>query len=322
MIDWHQVALVFPGQGSQVVGMSQSLAAHYPAARTVLDEADQILGMPFSRLMIEGPGDVLDDTLNTQPALYIAGVAAYRALTARFGGDDTAIWPQVMAGHSLGELTALTCAGSLPFEYGLPLVKERARLMKYAGEIAPGAMAALLGLDVDVARAICEEASSQSGQPLVVANDNCPGQVVISGDAGTLELALPLAKARGAKRAIRLAVSVAAHSPLMQPAQSEFRMALQQVELQVPRCAVIGNTTATPLTTSAHITEELSRQLTGTVRWTESVQAIRALGVTHCLELGSKDVLCGLIRRIDPALTATPIHTAEGMEQWVTIFNA
>lgn len=316
-MDWNTTALVFPGQGSQAVGMVQSLAERYPEARAVLDQADQITGSSFSSLMFNGPAAELDDTINTQPALYIAGIAAYRALIARLGGDESSLPFAAGAGHSLGELTALTAFGSLSFEEGLLLVRERARLMKEAGEQSPGAMAALLGIDTNTAREVCLQASTQTGKPLVVANDNCPGQVVISGDEVTLDVALPIAKERGAKRAVKLAVSIAAHSPLMQPAQAQFREALDRMTFNAPRSPVIGNTTARALVTPEQIKAELGDQLTGAVLWTESVQALRALGVTHILELGSKDVLTGLIRRIDKDLTATPIFTAEALELFV-----
>src|SRR5215813_194993 len=202
MIDWTTTALVFPGQGSQQVGMCADLVQQYPAAAQVFEQTDQILGFPLSKLCFEGPAETLDETINTQPALYTAGVATLRVLEATHG-PVTAL---AVAGHSLGELTALTAAGALPFEAGVKIVRERGRLMKEAGEHNPGAMAALLGLEMAEARAICEQATKAVGRQVVVANDNCPGQVVISGDAQALDQALALAKEHGVKRAVKLAV--------------------------------------------------------------------------------------------------------------------
>ncbi len=314
MIDWSKTALVFPGQGSQEVGMGADLADKYPAAAQVFEEADNILGIPLSKLCFEGPIEQLDETINTQPALYVAGVATFRVLEALLGP----ITPAAVAGHSLGELTALTAAGALPFDSGLKLVRERGRLMKEAGQKNPGAMAALLGLEIADTRSICEKASAEVGRPVVVANDNCPGQVVISGDEGALDRAMTLARERGVKRAVKLAVSIAAHSPLMAQAQEAFRKALETTPFSAPRVTVIANITARPLRSREDIREELSAQLTGSVLWTASVQAMRGLGVERFLELGPKDVLTGMLRRIDRAATGTPINSAEAVAALVT----
>lgn len=308
-MDWSTVALLFPGQGSQQVGMGAAIAAQYPAARAVLDEADALLGFPFSQIMAEGPAETLDDTLNTQPALYIAGVATFRALESIHGP----IVPLAVAGHSLGEFTALTVAGALSFPQGVKLVRERARLMQQAGKQAPGAMAALLGIELDAAHEICAQASAQAGRPVVVANDNCPGQIVISGDPTALDLALPLAKERGAKRALKLAVSVAAHSPLMASAAAEFQQALAEVTLHAPKFPVIGNLNAAPLETPAAILNELTAQLTGSVRWADSIRTLRARGATQFYELGSKDALTGMLKRIDKEAVGSAIFTPEAV---------
>ncbi|MFN8417726.1 MAG: ACP S-malonyltransferase [Anaerolineae bacterium] len=306
-MDWSTTVLVFPGQGSQQVGMGKSLVEQFPAAAELFAQADQILGTPFSTLMFEGPAEILDDTLNTQPALYITGIATLRAMESLHG----AIKPQAVAGHSLGEFTALTAAGALGFEDGLRLVRERGRLMKEAGQRNPGAMAALLGAEIADVRALCAAASAQAGKPVVLANDNCPGQVVISGDETALDLALTLAKERGIKRALKLAVSIAAHSPLMESATAEFRQILDSTTFAAPSVPVIGNLTAAPLQTPDEIRAELGAQLTGSVRWTETIQSLRQMGATTFLELGSKDALTGMLKRIDKEATGVAVSTAD-----------
>lgn len=306
-MDWSTTVLVFPGQGSQQVGMGKSLVEQFPTAAALFAQADQVLGMPFSTLMIEGPAETLDDTLNTQPALYIIGIATLRALESLYG----TITPLAVAGHSLGEFTALTAAGVLSFEDGLKLVRERGRLMKEAGQRNPGAMAALLGAEIADVRALCADASAQVGKPVVLANDNCPGQVVISGDETALDLALTLAKERGVKRAIKLAVSIAAHSPLMESATAEFRRVLDATTFTAPRVPVIGNLSASPLQTPDDIRAELGAQLTGSVRWTETIQNLRKMGATNFLELGSKDALTGMLKRIDKEATGVAVNSAD-----------
>lgn len=309
MHDLSKTAFVFPGQGSQVVGMAAEVASAYPAAAAILTEADHILGLPFSKLMTEGPAEELDDTVNTQPALYIASIAILRALEAKHG----VLTPVGAAGHSLGELTALTAAGALPFAEGVKLVRERARLMREAGRAHAGAMAALLGPTVSEAAAICAAAQDQTGKPLVVANDNCPGQVVISGDSTALDRALEIAKERGVKRALKLAVSVAAHSPLMQQASEGFQKALQETPFTAPRYPVFSNATVQTVRTVDEIRHALSLQLTSPVRWTECVQALNGLGATHFVEIGSKDVLTGLLKRINKEWTGQTVNTAEAV---------
>jgi [acyl-carrier-protein] S-malonyltransferase len=309
MIDWSTTALIFPGQGSQQVGMGTDLLGS-AAAAAVFAEADDTLKIPFTRLMIEGPAESLDDTMNTQPALYIAGIATLRAIESEF--DSTA--PLAAAGHSLGEFTALTAAGALSFTDGLKLVRERGRLMREAGEQSKGAMAALLGLDVADAQAVCQQATTETGHPVVVANDNCPGQVVISGNEQALDRALVLATEKGAKKAVKLAVSVAAHSPLMATSSDAFRQALAAITFKEPKYPVIGNVSAAPLRTTDEIRAELDAQLTSPVRWTESVKVLQALGATTFVELGSKDVLTGLLKRIDRSLTGIAVNTGDAVK--------
>ncbi len=309
MPDLSMTAFLFPGQGSQVVGMAADVARVYPEAAAILEQADQILGLPFSKMMAEGPTEQLDDTINTQPALYIASIAILRALEAKHG----ALTPLGAAGHSLGELTALTAAGALPYEAGVKLVRERARLMKEAGQAHPGAMAALLGPTVEEAESICAAARTETGKPLVVANDNCPGQVVISGDSAALERALEIAKERGVKRALKLAVSVAAHSPLMQQASEGFNKAMAETPFVAPGYPVISNALVQPLRTVEEIRHALGLQLTSPVRWTECVRALNKLGATRFFEIGSKDVLTGLLKRIDKEWSGTAINSADAV---------
>ncbi len=304
MVDWSTTAFMFPGQGAQAVGMVQDFAEAYPVARQTFEQADDILGFALSKLCFVGPDEELNDTINTQPALYVSGIAILRVLQEAHPGARAAY----VAGHSLGELTALAAAGAMSFEDGLRLVRERGRLMKEAGEKSPGAMAALLGLDAEVVRDICAKAREQTGGVLVLANDNCPGQSVISGDDATLEQGLVLAKEAGAKRAVRLAVSIAAHSPLMGPAAEDFRKALDATTFHPPQMPVYANVTAAPLTSVESIRDELGSQLTSSVRWTESVQAMIAAGAQQFIELGPKDVLSGLLKRIDRSVTGVSLN--------------
>lgn len=314
MISWQATALLFPGQGSQEVGMGADLAAAFPGARAVFAQADEVLGFPLSSLCFNGPAEILNDTLSTQPALFVMGVALVHVLGEALG--DT-FQPACAAGHSLGELTALTAAGAMTFADGLRLVRERGRLMHEASHRAPGAMAAVLGLDAEVLAALCAEASAQTGRPLVIANDNCPGQIVISGDKPTLELALPQIEAAGAKRVVPLAVSVASHSPLMESITADFASALAATPFSAPRLPVIGNVHAAPLESAEAIRTELGAQLTSTVRWTQSVQTMRARGIETFVELGPKDVLTGLVKRIDRAAQRHTLNSAEAVQAFL-----
>ena len=302
-------ALLFPGQGSQEVGMGQSLAEAYPAAREAFAEADALLGFSLSRLCFEGPKEALDDTINTQPAIFATSMALLRVLDAA----GKLPRPVAVAGHSMGELTALTAAGALDFADGLRLVRERGRLMKLAGERNPGGMAAVLKVeDAEVEKA-CREASDETGQPVQIANYNSPGQIVISGDRKALARAIELLQERGGKRIIPLAVSIAAHSPLMTTVVEEYREAVKAAPLHSPTMPVIANISARPLVSASEIRDELAGQLTWPVRWTASIQAMVAQGVTHFVEIGPKDVLTGLVRRIDPSVQTISISDAAGV---------
>lgn len=312
MLNPRTTAFVFPGQGSQFVGMGRELAQASVAARQVFEEADEYLGFKLSTLCWEGPEAVLNDTVNTQPALLVCSTAALRALreTLRMG-DFT---PAFVAGHSVGELSALVAAGAMEFEDGVALVRKRGEVMKAAGERSPGGMAAILNLDAPVLVEVCAEASAATGGVVQVANDNCPGQVVISGDNTALEKAMELAKARGAKRAIKLAVSIAAHSPLMRSAVDEYTRAVEAIPFIAPVPPLVGNITAAPITNPNDLRAELPAQLTAPVRWTESVRYMLAQGVTTFVELGSKDVLTGLLKRIAANATGIAVGTPGAFE--------
>jgi [acyl-carrier-protein] S-malonyltransferase len=300
-LDGKTTAFVFPGQGSQSVSMGKDLAAAYLAARQVFDEADSLLGFSMSRLMWEGPAEELNETINTQPALYIHSVAALRVFQQRFPD----FLPAFVAGHSLGELSALTAAGAMDFADGLRLVRTRGELMKRAGEMAPGGMAAIMGLEIPALEKVCSEAS-RPDEVVQVANDNCPGQVVISGARNAVTRAIEAAKAAGAKRAIPLAVSIAAHSPLMSPVQGDFQVAVQAANIQPAGILVISNVQAAAMSIPDELREDLVAQLTSRVRWTESVQLLHRQGIQTFIELGSGSVLAGLIKRIEPSMTGQP----------------
>ncbi len=284
-------AFVFPGQGSQFVGMGREQAAVRPIFRGMFDRANIALDFDLKQICFEGPQAALDDTHITQPAIFTHSLAAYEL--TMLSGEVSA--PAYMAGHSLGEFSALCAAGAFAFEDGLKLVRERGRLMKQVGEHTPGAMAAVIGTDMATLSAICIEASAEG--PVVPANDNCPGQIVISGSKQGVAQAIVLAKARGIKRVIPLAVSIASHSPLMAAIRPDFVRVLEATRISSARIPVVANTSALAITHPDDIRAELAAQLTSPVRWTETVQVLHAAGIDGFVELGPKDVLCGLIKR-------------------------
>ena len=299
-------SVVFPGQGSQALGMGKELAAAFPAAKQVFEQANEVLGQAFSQIMWDGPEDALNDTVNTQPALLIHSMAAWAVFKEKYPDAK----PSYMAGHSVGELSALTAAGALSFEDGLKLVRRRGELMKQAGEVSPGGMAAFLGLDIPTVENVCEQASSDA-EIVQLANDNCPGQVIISGHKGAVDRAVELGKEAGAKRAMPLAVSVAAHSQLMTHAQEEFNQAVEAAAISEPNILVIGNVSAQPLASVADIQVDLKAQLTNRVRWTESVTYKVEQGTQAFIEIGSGNVLTGLIRRINRDVERTALGKPE-----------
>lgn len=291
------VAFVFPGQGSQVVGMGKELHQRSAAARATIDEADAVLGTSLSALAFEGPVDDLNDTYNAQPAILAVSVAALRALDERAGSDGERVTPVVVAGHSLGQFTALVAAGSLPFAETLTLVRERGRLMAEAGRVRPGGMAAVLGLDEAALADVCARASAEG--IINVANANCPGQIVISGEVKALERAMELAKEAGAKRVARLPVSIASHSPLMEDVSRKLKTLTDGLSFKDPAFPIVGNVSGKPIGTVAEIRAELEHHVERPVNWTGSVEEMVALGADTFVELGPGTVLAGLIKRID-----------------------
>jgi [acyl-carrier-protein] S-malonyltransferase len=298
-----KIAFLFPGQGSQEVGMGRDLANVYPPARALYDEADALLGLSLSSLCFDGPQAMLNDTINTQPSIFVTSLATLAALEAAGKLPP----PTAMAGHSMGELTALVAAGAMEFADGLRLVRERGRLMKLAGERNPGGMAAVLKMDDAEVERACKEASDETSKPVQIANYNSPEQVVISGDKEALARAIELLRERGGRRIIPLAVSIAAHSPLMANVMAEYRAAVEATSLRVPRVPVVANISARPLRSVEEIRDELAGQLTWPVRWTASVQWMTGQGVTRFVEIGPKDVLSKLVGRIDANVEAISV---------------
>ena len=284
-------AYIFPGQGSQAVGMGWELYQSSPAAREVFDEADEVLGGRLSRLCFEGPEDELRQTVNAQPALLATSVAAMRAIAEAMGGRSAPA-PKFVAGHSVGEYAALVAAGAVGFPQALQLVRERGRLMHEAGQVREGGMAAILGLDLSALEQVCQETGAEIG------NINCDGQIVISGGKEALVRAIDLSRALGAKRAVPLVVSAAFHSSLMQPAVHGMTQALENASFGRPFVPVIANCTGTPLQEAAELRAELVEQLCRCVQWSKSVDYMADNGVDTFVEVGPGKVLAGLVKRI------------------------
>ncbi len=300
----HRIALVFPGQGSQSVGMGQSLASTSRAAAAIFEAADAALGESISTLAWDGPADALDLTENAQPALVAASIAIVAAIGEGFAAAGMEPpRPAFDAGHSMGQYTAMVAAGALDLADAVRLVRERGRLMQASGQGRDGAMAALIGLDDARLPELVEGASAHG--VFVVANRNAPGQVVVSGERRAIEAGAALAKALGAKRAIVLPVSVAAHSPLMAEAADGLRIVLETIEFQDPSVPLLANADGRPITTAEGCRTELVEHLTAGVDWVGSVERMVAGGVTTFIEIGPGKVLTGLIKRIAPE--ATPI---------------
>jgi len=297
----RKIAFVFPGQGSQAVGMGRDAAARLAVANELMERADSVLGFSLKALCFDGPEDQLKQTENTQPALYASSAATLAVLA------DAGIRAEAVAGHSLGEYTALYAAGCFDFATGLKLVRTRGEAFAKAGAARPGAMAAIMGLDVPQVLAICA-AASKDGKVAVAANINDPNQIVISGDPEAVNAACEGAKAAGAKRALPLPVSGAFHSPLVAPAAEIMRAALAEAAFSAPTVTFVNNVDAAVLTDPTAIKDSLVRQVTGSVRWVESVERLAALGVTDYVEVGSGKVLGGLIRRIHKEAVC---HTTE-----------
>lgn len=302
-----RLAMVFPGQGSQAVGMVQAYAG-LPAVGEVLAEAEVVLGAQFLTLLRDGPATALNLTVNTQPAMVIAGFAAYRAWRA-LGGPE----PEVVAGHSLGEYTALVAAGALEFGACLPLVRYRAQCMQEAVAEGDGAMAAILNLDEDSVRAACAEAAQ--GEVVEAVNFNAPGQVVIAGHKAAVVRAIDACKARGAKRALPLPVSAPFHSSLMCPAAQRLREYLARVSIATPRLTVLNNADVEACREPDDVREALVRQAASPVRWVEIIRRMAQVGITHVVECGPGKVLAGLTRRIESGLNTAALADRTSLEQ-------
>jgi [acyl-carrier-protein] S-malonyltransferase len=309
-------AFVFPGQGSQTPGMGQALAAAFPAARQLFEEVDEALSTHLSRLMFEGPESELMLTENAQPALLAVSLAVIRVLEGD-AGFDIARQAAYVAGHSLGEYSALAAAGALSIAEAARLVKRRGQAMQKAVPVGQGAMAALLGLDVETARAVAEAAAQ--GQVCAVANDNCPGQIVLSGHRGAVERAVALAAGRGARRSIMLPVSAPFHCSLMSPAAEIIAEALAETALEAPLVPLVANVTAAATSDPEEIKALLVEQATRMVRWRESVLLFAANEVEEVVEIGAGRVLAGLVKRVDRTLSARSVGTPAEVEALVQL---
>jgi len=307
-------AFVFPGQGAQAVGMGKELAEAFPLARDVFAEVDEALGQDLSHLMFEGPEDELTLTENAQPALMAVSIAALRVLEDE-AGINLADMARFVAGHSLGEYSALAAAGTFSLADTARLLKTRGHAMQSAVPVGEGGMAALLGLDLDAAREVAAEAAQ--GDVCAAANDNAPGQVVISGSRAAIERAVEVAKTRGARRAVMLSVSAPFHCALMQPAAEVMAEALQGVEMRDPAVPLVANVTAGTVTAADEICRLLVEQVTGAVRWRESVLHMRDQGVTALVEMGASKVLSSMVRRIDRGMTGTTVGLPAEIEAFV-----
>ena len=287
-------AYIFPGQGAQFTGMGLDLYENSPMAQELFEKANEILGFCITDIMFEGTADQLKQTNVTQPAIFLHSVILVKAL-----GDS--FQPEMVAGHSLGEISALVAAGVLSFEDGLQLVSKRASAMQKACEIMPSTMAAVLGLDDEIVAQVCNDVDGV----VVAANYNCPGQLVISGEVSAVKKACELLTEKGARRALLLPVGGAFHSPMMEPAREELAAAIEATEFRNPSCPVYQNVTASAVVNPEEIKKNLILQLTAPVKWTQSIQAMIADGGTEFIEVGPGKVLQGLMRKIDRSVTAT-----------------
>jgi len=308
------LAFLFPGQGAQAVGMGRALADAEPLSRETFEQADAALGFPLTKIMWEGPEDELKKTLHTQPALLAHSVAAWRLL------ERAGVRPSFTAGHSLGEYSACVAAGAIGFEDAIRLVHRRGELMYRAGIERPGTMAAILGMEVDAVTAACADAAEAG--VVVAANLNAPGQVVISGEVAAVERACEIAKERGAKRAIRLVVSGAFHSPLMGSAADGLREALAGVTLRDAACPVVCNVDAKPVRRADEIRDALERQLLGAVRWEESMRRLIAEGAEGFVEAGTGKVLRGLLRTIDRGAQSWNVEDPDSLRETLAALGA
>jgi [acyl-carrier-protein] S-malonyltransferase len=313
---FNKIAFLFPGQGSQAVGMGRELAERFPIAAQTFSEADAALGFSLSRLCFEGPEDDLRLTENTQPAIMTVSVAAARVLA------EHGIAPALAAGHSLGEWSAHVVAGTFSFADAVRAVKARGRAMQQAVPAGQGAMAAVLALDAAQVAEACAEAASETGLAVQAANLNSPSQTVISGAAAAVEKAAALCKAKGARRTVMLPVSAPFHCALMQPAQEEVARVLATIEMNDPRISVAANVTGGLVTTADATRDALIRQVTGAVRWVDCVRSLKAAGADIFIEVGPGKVLCGLLKQIDPALKSLSVEDAASLEKTLAELKA
>ena len=311
-----RIAFLFPGQGSQAVGMGRELAERFPVAAETFAEADAALGFPLSKLCFEGPEEELRLTENTQPAIMAVSVAAARVLAAH------GVEPTLAAGHSLGEWSAHVIAGTLSFADALRAVKARGAAMQKAVPAGEGAMAAVLALDAAQVVEACEEAARETGLVVQAANLNSPNQTVISGAAAAVEKAAALCKARGARRTVMLPVSAPFHCALMQPAQEEVARVLAGLAMHDPRIPVAANVTGSLVTTAVAARDALIRQVTGAVRWVDCMAALKAAGANLFIEAGPGRVLCGLLKQIDPELKSLNVEDAASLEKTLVELGA
>lgn len=312
-------ALIFPGQGSQFIGMGKDLADAFPEAREVFEQVDDALSQKLFALMTSGAESDLNLTENTQPALMAVSMAIVKTLTGQ-GGIDLSKSATFLAGHSLGEYSALTAAGAFDIATSAKLLKLRGQAMQKAVPVGVGAMAAILGLDLADVQAITDEATSKAlnGETVASANDNSPGQVVISGHTGAVAIAMELATAKGAKRALQLPVSAPFHCTLMQPAADAMAAALADTIIQIPCLPIVANVTANAVSDPNIIRKLLVEQVTGTVRWRESVMWMKEQGISEMIELGAGKVLSGLVKRIEKDVATESIGTPEQVEALIT----
>lgn len=304
---WSRLALIFPGQGSQHVGMGERLAQVSSAAMSVFKRADEVLERNLSKLCWEGPADELESTANQQPASFVTSIAWLEALKERWQQNGKTLEPHIYAGHSMGEFTAAVAAGSLEFDEGLLLVRERGRLMAEANDENPGGMASIIGLDETTVGEICEQAAREGGAYVGLATINCDGQYVISGYLEPLQIAMSLAEKARARKVVRLPITIASHSPLMAKASEGMNELLQKLPMRDPQRPLVGNVNAALLSTKEAVYGELRDQLLHGVRWQRSVEVMRGEGADMFMEIGPGNVLTRLVRRIDYELNSLPI---------------